>query len=739
MMRAFLAALLLMVALPAQADPIVVNGGEHADFSRLVFYIGGNRTWKLGRSDTGYHLRIENSDVGFQTEDVFFKIPRDRVADLKVRKDGVDLVVECDCHADGFEFKPGILVVDIKDGPPPRFSRFEGSLAGDELQKTKPGEGVTASESAQKNKTQPTSLQQAQTQEAAQDSSGSQDLVQVTLPLIHGSEPVHAQGTNTEQVDPRLKDLQEELLRQLGRAASQGLLEADTDVAELAENTEIPEEMPEEKPIETAGPPPGTSQDNFLAETQVDRDSQRDNPAPDSGRKIECVAASLVDVSGWGSKDHGVAAIQVARSALLAEFDEPNAEKVIALARAYLYAGFGAEARSTLTSFVVRSPDQDLLLDIAKIMDSERVPPGSRLFSQLSCPGPVALWAMLAGEMATDTDLARADVLAAFSALPIHLRKHLGPRLAERFLDIDDVNSSQAVRAAILRVEDAKGSELEMLDAKLSERAGETEEAAEKLEAVIARDDPASLEALTRLLLLSLKDKRPVDEAKLLQAEALLFEHRGTSFAATLRPLLIEASALAGDHEAAVDLLSEADDLVSDELWRKVLTSVVENASEANFLKIGFDPKVTRVLKTENDELLLKFADRFIAVGFQKSALALLNALTSPTDKARFLMAQAELMEGDATKTILHLTGLTGADADDLRQKALDRLAGAPPETASVESEAANGGENAATATVEAPESGETPVVTLSRGKTVVDESAALRSEIENLLASPSS
>ena len=156
-----------------------------------------------------------------------------------------------------------------------------------------------------------------------------------------------------------------------------------------------------------------------------------------------------------------MAAIQNARATLLAEFDQPRPAEVLALSRAYLYAGFGAEAKSTLTSFIIESSDQDIIRDIANIMDSEQVGQSSRLLNQHRCPGPAALWAILATQANIPSEFARSDVLSIFSALPIHLRSHLGPRLAEKFLAVGDIDASHAVRNSILRGGTPQGSELE--------------------------------------------------------------------------------------------------------------------------------------------------------------------------------------------------------------------------------------------------------------------------------------
>ena len=63
------------------------------------------------------------------------------------------------------------------------------------------------------------------------------------------------------------------------------------------------------------------------------------------------------------------------------------------------------------------------------------------------------------------------------------------------------------------------------------------------------------LEALTRLLTLSITKGHPLEDAHFSNAEALLFEHRQTPFSETLWPLMSEAYAVAGLFENAVNIL----------------------------------------------------------------------------------------------------------------------------------------------------------------------------------------
>ena len=113
----------------ASAQTLTMRSGEHATFTRLTLPLPPGQGWQLGRTDDGYGLRLPGSAATLATGGVFARIPRSRLAALRPAATGIDLLLACDCHAIGFE-EGDLLVVDIRDGPPPPGARFEARLAG---------------------------------------------------------------------------------------------------------------------------------------------------------------------------------------------------------------------------------------------------------------------------------------------------------------------------------------------------------------------------------------------------------------------------------------------------------------------------------------------------------------------------------------------------------------------------------------------------------------------------------
>lgn len=129
-MRLLVVALcLLSVATAAAAEVARVVGGEHADFTRLVVEARQAGDWRLGRAVDGYELQMAAAVTAYDVTRAFEKIPKDRITAVWRDPDSGRLrfSLACACHAIAFEFRPGIVVIDIRSGPPPE-SSFEQPL-----------------------------------------------------------------------------------------------------------------------------------------------------------------------------------------------------------------------------------------------------------------------------------------------------------------------------------------------------------------------------------------------------------------------------------------------------------------------------------------------------------------------------------------------------------------------------------------------------------------------------------
>lgn len=120
----------LFLPFAAQAAPVQVTSGEHPGFTRLVMQYGGAVNWQLGRTLDGYALRVQEERPDYDLAKAFDLIGKGRLAAIWPDPATGDLHfgIACACYAIPFEFRPGIVVVDLYDGTPPKGSSFEQPL-----------------------------------------------------------------------------------------------------------------------------------------------------------------------------------------------------------------------------------------------------------------------------------------------------------------------------------------------------------------------------------------------------------------------------------------------------------------------------------------------------------------------------------------------------------------------------------------------------------------------------------
>lgn len=117
---AALACMIAILALPASAQQARVRTGEHRDFTRLVVMLPAPADWSLRQTTTGYDLTVDEGELQFDLSDAFARIDQTRIRKLGAEP-GVLRINDgdpCECRAEAFEFRPGIVVIDFRDGKP---------------------------------------------------------------------------------------------------------------------------------------------------------------------------------------------------------------------------------------------------------------------------------------------------------------------------------------------------------------------------------------------------------------------------------------------------------------------------------------------------------------------------------------------------------------------------------------------------------------------------------------------
>ncbi len=727
-------ALILALLWPAlvQAETVVVSSGEHAGFSRIVLRMQAEPNWRFGKVDGGYEFRAGRPDVTYDLATVFNLIPRARISDLRDLGDGrLFFAIDCDCHSDAFVFRSGEIVLDIINGTAPTADwPFEARLDA-ETPAPEPDPQVATAEPAAE-PAQPASPEApepaAQPTEPATPAAepvpapppdtaqphvmmpppatepAPQPVMPVQdrggLPLTTASRESEAglhfgplrelvpsatpdSGSESPAItaanNQRVQDTQTALLEQIARAAAQGLLDADMGRIEagVAQATRTP--APSAEPEAPYATLPITEDGHISVETGADR------AAAAAGQRIgktddgtACLDPSLFDAASWGEPlDEGIN-FGAHRAQIVGEFDQPQPEGMTDLTRYYIYLSFGAEARALIQRYpdVVQHPA--VLYVMADVMDNKEAAAAPSLVKQMACSGATALWATLAQpKLLPSQSINKPAVTLTFSALPAHLRRHLGPRLAEKFLAMGDQETADIIRRAFGRAVAPDDTSLELVNAEFDVADGRVDSALNRLDTVVANDDSNLPEALLRRVNTTLDSGAAVPEQTLTLLESLVFELRGTEIGAQLVDANIRARGSVRYYETAFNLLRDAvaqgevSDARAVELRQILFGQLAKNSSDASFLRriSGHMDQVVKMPAANRREI----AQRFLDLNLPDPARQVLagTGASVPDEADRLLYALAALLDSRPDVAIGYLAGLHGDEAESLRAQAL--------------------------------------------------------------------
>jgi hypothetical protein len=605
------------------------------------------------------------------------------------------LSLACPCHILPFEYRPGTIVLDIRNGPAPEGSAFEVAFAA----AAAPVPGTPPVAEAPVVYDWRAGLPRAAAADAA-------------LPLATGG--------------ASLLPLRDALLAELSRGAANGLVDMQLPPPVRGEDVAAMDDLAWVRI--GLGPLPGV--ELGLGENLA--------PAADA-----CVPDSDLALSDWGGDRTAAESLAEARSGLYGEFDRLEPEAVVHAVKLHLFLGFGAEARQ----YADLLPEADrpaVLLSMARLVDGE-ADPGTPFAAMLGCDGAAALWAALAhSSLPAATPVNTDAIVRSFAALPSHLRRHLGPRLADLLLP-RDAAAARMIRDAMARTPDIAPGVVALADAQAALQADQPELALDHAETALA-EGASGAGGLIALVEAHAKALKPLPPD---QAEAVLamLQDAGTGpDAARLLRAAILSLALSGQTDEAFALAGPESPYLAD-LW--AVAAVL--ADDSAFL--------THALATPGapvpQDLAEGIARRLQQLGFPDAALAWLGAvsLADPPER-RMLAAAAELDRGDARRALTLLAGLQEAEALDLRRQVETSLgafeaAQRSAETAGLAEEAARlagwradwsglaaldlspWSEAAAYAAPSTP-AGEGP---LARGAALLEASAGARAAVEALLA----
>lgn len=464
------------------------------------------------------------------------------------------------------------------------------------------------------------------------------------------------------------------LLQQIGRAANQGLL----DIV-LADGSEGDGNRPLEL-LERSNQPQNPL-DNISVTSAIDRETGQFTMMDVQGtRNDHCLPDRSISVHTWGNDSPFADQLGPLRSDLVREFDDINPASVRALAKLYLYFGFGAEARAMLEMVPADRSDpkqRETLIAMAALLDGEELEINHPFSGQQGCEGDAALWSALADGSIRKT--ANTDAIQqTFARLPVHLRVNFGPQLSALFAEAGDLHIAEAVLRSVSRTGMEYIPEINLAEAAIAELEGDTEVVAEKLTEEVAERTESAPTALIDLIELSYRERKALSPDVPELTASYELESRDSELGARLRSAGVVSLALTGQFEQAFDALRQVSrhdgPTAQAEVMNPLMTLLTERADDVTFLQHGlvFAGQSTATEAAPVAEIM---ARRLLDLGFAEQAQTILQklALEPENETRRLMMAEAALLQGKPHNALVELMGLEGSKANQLRAQALWR------------------------------------------------------------------
>ena len=511
-----------------------------------------------------------------------------------------------------------------------------------------------------------------------------QETAPVEPEVSHATDEEMAAEAADDLSQKRLEQTRNLVLKELARATAQGLLDPNT-ALQGTRDAKDAIAADEGARGSVVAPLRGLDLDeiesfldalpNVRAESAFDRGIRTEShPRPLNAEGMHCIENEDVDIAKWTGEGTIYSQISQYRLALVEEFDRENRDAAIGLTRSYIYLSFGAEALAILNMIPLTGGDADIMRAMAEIVDMGYAENPGPFGDQISCNTAAAFWAamaMPAFQRGMDAD--RKAILLAFSALPLHLRRHLGPTLALRFLEIGDRDTSFALRDAIDRAPGDHGEGYELLQANIDRDLGRTRRAERRFDTIAALDGALVPTALIERIELAIASGGDLPKGAVESVAALAFEYRGTPEGAQLAQAYVLANIVENQFDEALSSLlrietgdeSEAD--IFPELWSQLALGMAHTNDDVVFLSAYYKHRATLSTRQVSREARDILATRLVALGFGREAVTELGRHHRPArTQSQLLVARALIMSGEHTRARAVLDGVEGDEAKRL-------------------------------------------------------------------------
>lgn len=644
-------------ASPALAQQITVRSGEHDGFSRLAVDLPKRTSWKVSGDGKGREIRL-GADLGeLNFDKVFTRLSEGRISDIGnlPQTPGLQLEMTCDCTVDVGWHGESMLVIDVRgQARSGAEADLEGPLSTDR----------SAAEVLPRKSSELAAAALANPQGTAGHLA--------SLGMRRTEEAISQAETML------LEEARVSIARDISKAATSGLLSVDPTLLHSIEteaagdsSTDFTDPMPA---LDSERTPPTMNFETTKA-TQILRGGGGVAQTADG---YQCLNDDLIDVANWGANLPFTQQIGPARQRISGELDRYDPQAAIALARLYLFFGFGKEAAQVVQVAQLDAIEAKAVVAMAEIIEHEQ--PNVGLFQgQNDCDSQVALWSSLSGsegmaEQPPNTDA----ILRTLSGYPGHLRALIGPRLARSLVSRGRQNEA----ARILRILDRQPSlitdEQNMARANLDGLSGSKDVSNLIYEDIVENNGEFSAEALVELIWDRIERGPPLEVEVLDLLESHIQEQRGTQLYPQLQNTRVAALAALGHFDTAVSALrnvkEKADHTSNVSEYNRaldvVMSRLVDGASDLTFLKffLATDKKEWAAVSAKTS---LGVARRLHELGFSDIASLYLTVPQAPKaiDAYKTLQADIYLAKALPRVAISSLSGVLGSEADILRAR----------------------------------------------------------------------
>lgn len=628
----------------AAGETLKVISGDHVGFTRIVILTSPGLSVSKNDLPGDPVVTFANGPHQFDLTDAFRRIGRNRVQAISaIDGNRLRLTLSCVCSVVLDDGGPGVVILDISDPAQKQTDAMPDNASKPMLALPQLGYGLKPATDPQRDAL--LRLQPAMVPQGAAEEVGEM------------SDPETARG----------------LQFQIARAVSQGLLDpAQSRIT-----------APADPPVPVTTPKGSVSGARFFAsrpgnqvsaETPVGQGllDQTESALTDR-QAIGCLSTERVGLADWGREGGFQQDLGHLQRDVFTETGRSDTAAARKLAQHYLFFGMGAEARMTLLAAGLTGREESHLLALAEIMDHGQDIRIGAFRHQAHCETSAALWAVLADPSpAITADAQIGAVIQAFTALPWHLKDHLGPLLVQRLRSAGNADAVDTVLRIIKRATDESSPALKLAEAEISLDDKSEAAALALLNDVAANNGQLSPEALVRMIDIEIAAGRPISTETALLAESYALEYRTTPIAQDLWRVNVLALAASQQFAKAFAMLADASDPSEAQgLWSAVLATLTREADDLTFARWAMNvPSAVRgTLSSDTGNAV---TSRLLGLGFANMAEQfVVGAAEGAAGRARkILRARIALDQNRPRRAEAELTGLSGPEIDQLRAEA---------------------------------------------------------------------